>query len=503
MASKQKNIPENFGPGKRGRSANSFIQTIPLLVFGFAAFSIAQPFTARAEEASHPERPAPNFSAGLAGDEQESGRLVNPTFEITAEKSLLVTDLLSVEQITLKEVMEKLSADAVAQGDKGATAARIFDSWWAQGKSPNCPAVVNGFPYACDRAETNETSVAAFGEKSGQYKAIGIVNRIDLAASDWSSCGEQRLVFAKTGSSNFNRNLLIFEADVRNPDPANGKDGCEPIAAFWIGQSNPAVTPEQRGAALKDFFLNGLPAHNISAPVSLAGYGFHTTPDNLPVQSPPRGQIRSNQFMEQPWLLREFRFHRLEGEAQITLAPQLLGDNPAPELFAVRKGDSAEGQAGLLADEIITQLNGLTLNDPDNFGVRISRKFNPADADSQNLSESYAGNFAGDSIIGERLASANLNGLKPVNIVSRIQALSCGGCHQQSNNKADLGLTNADGSPFIWPASASFVHIDETRTTMVDDNGRKIKRFVTSPSLQNFLLPARLKLLKMRFIAGS
>jgi hypothetical protein len=66
--------------------------------------------------------------------------------------------------------------------------------------------------------------------------------------------------------------------------------------------------------------------------------------------------------------------------------------------------------------------------------------------------------------------------------INRAEAMSCGGCHQNSND--------AEIAPNVnWPKSKSFVHVDEQGNL--------------SPALTRQFLPARAALLADKFNAAS
>ena len=150
------------------------------------------------------------------------------------------------------------------------------------------------------------------------YTAIAFINRFDLAdKQSGRHCGEFRIVFAKnsgfTQEGTGDRNLIIFEALVPNPSPdPRGEptpdkpfanpfarlEGCRPIVEFWLNLSNTDMTTADRGRALHDFFLNGLPKDAIARmPKNDIGPIVNT---RHYAGGPASGQIRTNQFMQPP-----------------------------------------------------------------------------------------------------------------------------------------------------------------------------------------------------------
>lgn len=128
--------------------------------------------------------------------------------------------------------------------------------------------------------------------------AVGIFNRFDLAPVDGSDCGEYRIVFARRGfvaGERLNRNLVIFEANLRNPHPERGLNGCVRIAEFWRGLSSDSDV-QSRARKLHDFYFEGLP-----------GFLPVVHPSNYGARTDRKGQIRSNQFLQTKWMMREFK----------------------------------------------------------------------------------------------------------------------------------------------------------------------------------------------------
>ncbi len=112
------------------------------------------------------------------------------------------------------------------------------------------------------------------------------------------------MIFARNSgkTEDTNRNLIIFEARLKNPAPASGLEGCRGIQEFWRDLST--VSQDERGNRLKDFYLNGIPSKNIGPVIHIDNY------------APATGQIRTNQFLDQAgkfvWTLREFKIQALQ-----------------------------------------------------------------------------------------------------------------------------------------------------------------------------------------------
>ncbi len=156
---------------------------------------------------------------------------------VDPRRSLAVTDQAILNRFTFLAVMNQLA------GTSGVptTPLALFQQWWdtqrpgpGLGLGPNCnsPGIanMNGFPYTCPRAEGNQATVDPFINPTtnpNAYIPIGLFNRFDLASASGADCGEYRVVFAKrSGLTNpLDRNLVIFEAVLPNPNARSGARG--------------------------------------------------------------------------------------------------------------------------------------------------------------------------------------------------------------------------------------------------------------------------------------
>jgi len=406
--------------------------------------------------------------------------LVGP---VNARRSLVVTEQSILNKFSFQEVMTQL----VATSGTATTALGLFQQWWdtartspglGAGINCNTPGIqnMNGFPYACPRAEGNQATVNPFinaGSNPDAYVPIGLFNRFDLAAADGAHCGQYRVVFAKrSGITNPQaRNFLNFEAVLLNPTPAAGLEGCRPVAEFW---ANLSADPNagSRGDKLKQFYFTGLPGF---MPV------LHI--DNMGARASNTGQVRTNQFMQPTWLLREFSIQRdcSAGPCLARFVPDTVKGNPGGSLFN-------PGSSHALASEFQTsifpeQVASLAMSDINLLGMDIPDAMNSGQSNAQGPENHYLNQFGPgpsqlrSNIQGELAAIGSP--LMPEHIVGRAMALSCAGCHQLSNN-ANLG------GGMIWPPSLGFVHISEQT-----EPGPDGPRFRISPALVNVFIPHR------------
>lgn len=413
--------------------------------------------------------------------------------DVDPRRSLFVTELDVVQPaISLEDVMAKLVADS---GDPGLTPDLLWAQWWdTQNQGPglglgsNCDdvvnsqgeAVINRFPVQCPRNEGSEINVDPFTPGTGSfYEPIALVNRFDLAPTDGANCGEYRVIFARhSGATNtFQRNLVIFEAVLPNPNPSCGLEGCRAVAQFWTGLSR-VDDPALRAAALRRFYLEGFPSRGIPPVIHARHF------------APGTGQIRTNQFMSgsepQRWQLREFKFARLcdgsTGSCAAQFVPVTVKTNPFGELFDDTTGNL---RAAKFQRHYLTQVKNLSKADVNGFFAEVPDRFNAGQSNSQGPENDYPLHFA-QSLRFERALERRLRTLgvrlTPDHLVRRSLALSCAGCHELSN-----GAPENDLGGIKWPASLGFVHVSEQATDTIDGN----EHFRISPALEDVFIPHR------------
>jgi len=321
-------------------------------------------------------------------------------------------------------------------------------------------------------------------------KPSATFNRLDLASSDGSDCGEQRVIYSLDPSSvlktvPFQDFTLIFEARYPNPSPADGLAGCQPIADFYASLADPGLTNAQRAAAISDLFLNGVSVTNsvtgdtvaLPAVVTIANY------------QGGMGQIRTNQFLDLNWQLREFRTN-IALDGTVEFVPDTIKGNPITALYNANAATAA-GIPNAMRDDFVDNLLDvqvpllvqpelLGLTDTDDiltgFEPAFDTVFSQFTSDSQNTSDDPAS--AADQALKDAIDDTLTNDLglasstvNSTHVLNRLGAMTCGGCHQFSANRPV--------SPTVdWPAmSFSFKH--------VAFNGN------LSPALINTFLPKR------------
>jgi len=478
-----------------------------LAVTGVAVFSSCvqpeevPPEARRSSGVAHPER----RGIGLLplGDEppREAG---SKTYGVDPRRSLVVTDEVILARFSFESVMALL----VEQGKVARLSPlRLYQEWWDTQRrapglglgGPHCDdqtladgaSGLNGFSYACPRGEglqALEDPFASPGTNPAAYVPLALVNRFDLAASDGSDCGEYRLIFARRSgmTQDTSRNLVSFESVLPNPHPKKGLEGCRDVALFWAALSQEPDALE-RADHLHDFYFKGLkglpPALHI---------------DNLGnAEARPTGQVRTNQFMQALWTLREFRVHkRCTGKTcTLRFEPESVKGSPAGVLFSSKTSHALQED---FAQQLGAQLEGLTTPDLLRFNFASDGRFDGGQSRSSGTDDLYTYQLGkGASPLRTRLQArleALGSPLTPTQVVARMQALSCAGCHQLST-RANLG------GGVTWPGKSSafeFVHVSER----VHELGPDGPRYGLSEALEGVFLPHRKRLLEA-FLNGA
>lgn len=421
---------------------------------------------------------------------------------VDPRRSLMVTDQAILSSFTFAEFMDRLASGSPTALTKEA----LFKQWWdtnnkgpGLGQGPHCDdtidpntgkALLNGFVIACARAEGQQITGTPFDTTTNDsYLPIALINRLDLASNPaiGTDCGEYRIVFAKKSGTTdrLNRNLIVFEGVLPNPTP-NGKDlsGCVPVAQFWASLSS-ITDPALRATKLHSFYYDGLPGFK---PVVRAdAYGNATTH--------AKGQVRTNQFMQQNWLLRQYSLQVVNSVLRFVPVP--MNQNPEGLLF---NETVADAKGADFRSQFLNVVASLAVNDINRLDMgALPSTFNAGDSDEQDaMKTNYGNQFASSPNFAANIQAkltAIGSTLTPADIVARAQVMSCAGCHQLSSNKSL-------GGGLTWPASLGFVHCAENQTEASPDGAAGSLRYVISPALTNQLLPRR-KTVIDEFLAGS
>lgn len=409
-------------------------------------------------------------------------------------------DALGPDTFSLRRTLAKIAADSVAAGARGATAEQLFrDLWDTQNEAANAATpqgahcdlngtTLNGFPNACrSTADGAQAKVADLKAEMASYQAVGLVNRIDLAAEGWKNCGEHRIIYGRVGEAfgGNARSYIIFEAVLPNPRPGC-QSGCRQVAEHWYALSKIA-DPAKRARQLEKLFYTGL--RGFRPVVHVDHYAAKGTASRYGASG--SGQIRTNQFLEQPWMLKEFKLALdcTNRPCKLDAVPIPVKINPDGNLWT----ESAEGLASDFQQSVLAQVGPLSIDDVNLFSYQVPVPFDAARSQSQSpvplndhYLEAYGAGVGKPNGFKSQLAARVLTmapTLTEQQIVNRATALSCGGCHQPKT----FGLLepNSIGPGKSWPDSANFVHVKAD----ADANGVH----ALSPAVTDAFLPFRAK----------
>jgi hypothetical protein len=315
---------------------------------------------------------------------------------------------------------------------------------------------LNGFPLTCPRREAGQ-----FDNLDGWFPTA-VSNRLDLAPVDGANCGQQRIVFANNRQG---RMFMIVEAEIPNPEPACGVSACRPLAEFWDNLSR-MEDPVERGDRLRQAFVTG------GVP-GLEGFGPFLNARQL---GPEGGQIRTNNFDDFVWTLREFHF-----QEDLSAPPLPVGVSESPngglwnDLSTLPQGEACR-------ESFLAAADGLFVDNPSAMSFPIDEACK--DAESRNdFSEDYVGNALAGS--GEFLARLDERGapfgLSGIDLASRARfAGSCIGCHMEAGG-------SSLGNGVVAPFQGDFVHVNEFFTEPCSGGDC----FGVSEALRTVFLPHR------------
>jgi hypothetical protein len=396
------------------------------------------------------------------------------------ERVLLDASLGATDAVSLRDVFGALTTNGGFAGEPELLFDQIYDSFaQAPGQvssAKHCgdettdgrPSL-NGFPLDCDRFEAQQV-----GQMDG-FRATAFVNRIDLAPTNGAHCGQQRIIFS---SQNLPRSLMIVEAQVPNPHPELGIQGCRALAEFWVAQDQIA-DPVERGQRLRQAFLFGdVPGLEDFPPFFRA--------ENLTVGS---GQIRVNTFNSDPWTLREFKL-AVDGES-LQAIPFPVAESPNGFLWN-EATDLAQGPA--CRESFLSAMDGLLTNDMSAMGFVVDGPCRNSESRNDFFTEDYRIHLRSSpgfrSQIEEKLASVG-SPLSADDIANRARfAGSCIGCHMEGR-----GQSLGDG--VFSPPSEDFPMVVEFPSACRDDRTQAC--FSPSGALTNVFLPGRMRTMAATF----
>jgi len=412
---------------------------------------------------------------GISVDDSEACQA--PSDVTKPERVLLETNTNAVASVTLSSVFEALATNGGRTGNGTLLFQQIWDSYASIDQAQvlggaHCgdettdglPSL-NGFPIDCNRPEAKHVN------DMSSFFATAFVNRMDLAPANGAHCGQQRMIFA---SRSINRAFMILEAQIPNPSPELGIQGCLPLAQFWMDQ-NLEPDAKVRGQRLAQAFLQG-------GVEGLAEFGFGPfyTAENLTVGS---GQIRTNQFDTFPWTLREFKL-ALDGDS-ITALPFPVAESPNAALWN-ENVDLPQGEA--CRESFLTAMEGVMTDDLSIMSFVVDSACKNSESRNDFFSEDYASQLSPGfaAQIQDKLSSLGSK-LSPFDVANRARfSGSCIGCHNEASG-------SFLGNGIFAPSSGDFPQVVESTETC--GNGETGECFARSKSLKTVFLPGRLAVL--------
>lgn len=325
---------------------------------------------------------------------------------------------------------------------------------------------LNGFPLACPRFEGQQF------DNLDAWFALAFVNRLDLAPTDGSNCGQQRMIFANPFNG---RMFIIIEAEIPNPAPECGVSSCRPVAELWESLATVRDAGE-RGALLRDAFLS-----SGAGPIGPFIDARHLGPDG--------GQIRTNNFNDFQWTLREFRMQAAPAVLPVQVS---VAESPNGELW---NDTSTLPQAAACRESFLASIPNLLSDNMATMGFPVAEVCQDAESPNDFFRQDYPSHlgFGTGAFTAEIEARIEGSGLSAFDIASRARfAGSCIGCHIESSS-------SSLGRGIFAPPQFDFVQVSEFATEPCPEGGTC---FGISETLRSVFLPHRIDV-QRNFLATS
>lgn len=228
---------------------------------------------------------------------------------------------------------------------------------------------------------------------------------------------------------------MILEAQIPNPHPECGVDACRPLAQAW--QDLSTSDPGTRAKLLHEMFLTG------SASLTQAGFPAFMSANSMTVGS---GTIRTNNFDDEPWTLREFKVVVNEGGGEVIAVPFPVAESPSGELW---NDQSTHPAAEACRANFLEALEGVLTDNVSRMRFVVADACKNSESQNDFFSEDYATHLAAGSGAFAKEIEARIEGtgLTARDIANRARfGGSCIGCHMEASMSF---LGNGVFAPFV------------------------------------------------------
>ena len=394
----------------------------------------------------------------------------SPDVELIADRSFAITDKVILEAFTFQRVLEQITEGS------GVTPEAFFRQWWNTQNAPQCNELVNGFPRECPSPAGTLATEPFLPEN---FFPIGITNRFDQANA--TQCGQYRVAFANRQVTSEETFHVIFEAELPNPRPERGLEGCRPVAQFWADLSK-IESLQGRRERLERFFFDGVEGF---APAIHADHFQHN-----------QSGVRSVQLVMPDFFPGFFQWRVVRENGTLLMKPDTLENVPAKEMIDANNVDE---KAVRFRQVFLENVKNLAVKDANLYFMRIPNEFLVPDHRASSTDREFALNPvyfrarqtpAGQAYDAQIAAELQRIGstLTPFDIVVRAETQSCIGCHF-------LGTPVGEGVEFP-EAISNQQHVTE-------DGAERADRFTISPAMRDVFVPHRMKILKDFLLTGK
>lgn len=360
------------------------------------------------------------------------------------------------------------------------------------------------------------------------FAPVAIVNRFDLMPSDYSSCGEYRIVYAKaSGLTNpEDRVMLILEGAL--PNPSHTLWGCKTVADVWAG----LATAPSLADSLEKLFFQGVDG-GLAPVIHADHYGLRNRHNCE--YSGLCGQFRVGEGMQAPWRFRQFRLLSSLLDSLVPLPDRVTctglcltatstTSTPRAEFFdPTSKVDGVAAFQSEFLDDVrnldISELARMRLSIREDFEAFESAVEGPAQPNyasrvgSGEFGVAFKDQIAkhiGNPVREPPVVCPTDDPLTPDRILQRAEVQTCAGCHAP---QVVLGADRAIGCGQVWPESLGRVHIDERGElsdalthTFLPHRARVLSVYLQGCDLQAIernLIPVRVTVHPECFAAGT